>query len=72
MKVDKSKIRTPDEEYTYLWDLLNSLGNYFVWDVHPNVIRATDIRRERLLKKLQLLVDSEEFHAYNPWYSIKP
>jgi hypothetical protein len=68
MKVDKSKIRTPDEEYAYLWDKINNLGNYFIWDVHPNVARATEITRKGLFKKLKVLVDSDEFQAYNPWY----
>jgi len=68
MKVDKSKARNPDEEYAYIWEKLNSLGNYFAWDVHPNVLRATDMQRERLWKKLKILVDSPEFQEYNPWY----
>jgi hypothetical protein len=68
MKVDKSKIRTPDEEYAFLWDKLRSMGDYFAWDVHPNRIRADDMYRKKLHKKLKILVDSDEFQEYNPWY----
>ena len=57
---------TPDEEYAYLWDTINSLGNFFAWDVHPNKVRATEMHREKLRNKLQKLVDSPEFKDYNP------
>ena len=59
---------TPDEEYMYLWKKLDSLGNYFAWDVHPNVLRNTEMQRKKLYKKLELLVDSPEFKEYNTWY----
>lgn len=68
MKVDKSKIRTPDEEYAYLWQELNKCGNFFAWDVHPNVLRADKIRKERLRNRINILVDSVEFQEYNQWY----
>lgn len=67
MKIDKSKIRTPDEEYEYLRNRLNNLGNFFSWEVHPNVIRADEIQRKKLQKRLTELVDSAEFQEYNPW-----
>lgn len=64
MRVDKDKIRTPDEEYDYLDNKLKNLGNYFSWEVHPNVVKATDIQDKRLKKKLKALVDSEEYKEY--------
>lgn len=70
MKVDKSKIRTPDEEYAYLWSKFDDIGNFFAWDVHPNVVRNADIQREKNWKKIKALVDSPEFQEYNPWYRL--
>jgi hypothetical protein len=67
LKVSKQNIRTPDEEYEYINKQLDSLGNYFAWDVHPNVIRATAIQRKRLYKKQYELVHSEEFQLFNNW-----
>jgi hypothetical protein len=67
MRVDKSKIRTPDEEYQYLWNKIQNGGDFFSWEVHPNVLRAYNMRRDKLYKKLQQLVDSAEFKDYNPW-----
>ena len=68
MKVDKSKIRTPDEEYFFLYNKLDTIGNFFVWDVHPNVVRNADMQRDKIYKKIKNLVDSEEFQEYNPWH----
>ena len=68
MKIDKSKIRNPDEEYTYIWQQLNSLGNFFVWDVHPNVVKNFNIQQEKWTKKLTKLLASEEYKEYNPPY----
>ena len=68
MKVDMSKIRTPDEEYEYLWNEWQSGGDFFAWEVHPNKIRALEIKKKRLWKKIKILVDSAEFQEYNPWY----
>lgn len=65
--VTKDQMRTPDEEYEYLTITLNSLGNFFAWDVHPNKIRATEIRRQRLSKRLLDLVASDEFQDLNDW-----
>ena len=59
---------TPDEEYAYLWEQIRNGGDFFSWDVHPNVLRASNIRDARLRKKLKKLVDSEEFQEYNQWY----
>lgn len=66
MQVQKDKVRTPDEEYDYLWDRLGKLGDFLVWEVHPNVVKADDIAEKRLWKKFKKLVDSEEYRYYNP------
>lgn len=60
---------TPDEEYMYLWKKLDTIGNFFAWDVHPNVVRNAEMRRKKIRKKMADLVDSPEFKEYNPWYS---
>lgn len=60
-----NKVRTPDEEYWYLWDRLGELGNFCVWDVHPNVVRASEVSERLLWKKFKTLVDSEEYRYYN-------
>lgn len=64
MRVQTSKARTPDEEYDYLRCRLGKLGNFFVWDVHPNVVRADDITSKKLWKKVKELVDSDEYKDY--------
>lgn len=68
--VDKNKMRLPWEEYEYLRDRMGELGNFFSWDVHPNVIEMDNRIRKRLQKKLAKLVDSEEFQYYYPWYKL--
>lgn len=60
---------TPDEEYMYLWKKLDTIGNFFAWDVHPNVVRNADMQRKKIYKRLTDLVDSPEYKEYNPWYS---
>ena len=68
MKVDKSKARTPDEEYEHLWNQWQSGGDFFPWDVHPNKLRALELKRKRIWEKIGKLVDSVEFQEYNQWY----
>ena len=69
MKVSKKNLMTPDEEYDYVTEKLSKLGNYFSWDVHPNVIRNTALQRAKLRKRLHEIVDSEEFRYYTNWYT---
>ena len=71
MKVDKRKIQTPDEEYKYLFEKLGEIGNFFSWEVHPNVVRNADIQRKKIYKKIKKLVDSAEFQEYNPHWKTK-
>lgn len=66
MQVQMSKVRTPDEEYEYLWNRLGELGDFLAWEVHPNVVKADNVTEKRLWKKLKKLVDSEEYKYYNP------
>lgn len=68
--VDKSRARTPWEEYWHLHDQLSKLGNYFIWDAHPNQIAMDERIRKRINKKLCNLVDSEEFQHYHPWHKL--
>ena len=70
MRVDKSKARTPNEEFSYIWEKIQETGNFFAWEVHPNKIKVSCITKARLEKKLKLLVASEEFKAYNPGYEL--
>lgn len=53
MRVDKSKMWTPEEELAYLWKQLLNLPDFIPWDVHPNVLRASNIREARLHKKVE-------------------
>jgi len=55
MSVDVDKCLSPEEEYVYLWEEYDDCGNFFAFEVHPNIVRADDIRRKRLLKRIKLL-----------------
>lgn len=65
MKVDKSKLLTPDEEYTSLQEQIRNVPDFIIWDVHPNVIRATNIRLDKLQRKIDKLIATPEFLYYN-------
>lgn len=67
MKVDKSKARTPIEEYFFWYNQLNKYEEFFPEDLHPNVVRQNKLRQEKVWKKLQEVVDSEEFKEDN-WF----
>lgn len=64
MRVDKSKAQRPDERLQELREQLEQVGNFFPWDVHPNKVRAANIQHSRILRKIKLLVDSEEGQEY--------
>ena len=68
LTVNKNKSRLPMEEYEYLRERLGRLGDYFLWDAHPNQIAMDERIKKRLQKRLKALVDSEEFQYYNPWW----
>lgn len=70
MQVQKNKTRTPEEEYAYIWDKLSMLGNFVPWEVHPNVIKANDITKQKLWTRLKKLVDSEEYKHYTSVYGL--
>lgn len=64
MKVSTDNLMDPNElkdylEYEIMWN-----GNFFAWEVHPNVLRASQKRGKRLRRKLQDLLDSEEYKEY--------
>jgi hypothetical protein len=64
MKVDKSKARRPDEEYEHYMDILFTLDLHLPWDLHPNQLRSQDMYRNKILKKIQKLLASEEGKEY--------
>lgn len=68
LRVDKSKTRTPNEEFDYINEELDKVNNFFPWDEHPNKVRTAAIQARRLRKKLVALIDSYEFQYYNPGY----
>lgn len=66
MKVDKSKAMNPCEQYEHYYnELFNGIDEVFPWDQHPNQVRAAEIRRQRTMKKMKALVDTEEFKEHN-------
>lgn len=65
MKVDYSKARTICEEYCYWYEQFNRLDPKLPWDKHPNELRQANRRNEKILKKLEELIDSEEFKEHN-------
>lgn len=64
MRVSKDNIRTVLEEYDRLCGIIRGYDEYLPWDVHPNVARNQEMRKERARKKLKKLVDSEEAKEY--------
>ena len=61
LSVDKSKSRNPDEEFAYLVESKEKFGNFFMCDnVHPNKVRTHRMAIDRVNKKLDALVDTEE------------
>lgn len=66
LKVDLDKARTPVEEYTYLLDLLNNkIDEKLPWDMHPNELRAADMYRKKLRKKIKAAIDLLHEWEYN-------
>ena len=65
MLVDAENCQTVDEQLDEIDRLLNETGNFFSFDVHPNVVRADNILTERLEKKRKALVNSEEYRSYH-------
>ena len=64
MQVCRTRIRTPCEELDYLKEEYLLVGNFFCWEVHPNVLRASDIREARLRKKIRTFPDSAAYKEY--------
>lgn len=60
-QIHKDKARTAREEYEYLRERLDTVGNFFPWDVHPNKVRAASKLYARLLRKIANIIDSEEY-----------
>ncbi len=64
MRVDYGNCRTPDEEYEY-WRAKHY--NYYdpnlPWDMHPNELRALDMYkakiRKKMLKAFDLVIEIE-------------
>lgn len=65
MRVDKDRCRTVEEEFEHNWEQLESCGNFFVCDVHPNVVRADKLLVKRLWRKRLEIANSPEYKALN-------
>lgn len=59
--MDKDRCKTVDEELDWIEAQLQTCGNFFAWDVHPNVVRADQIRWERLWRKKAAIAVSLEY-----------
>lgn len=57
LKVCTQEARTLEEEYDHLRKLLASGGNFFSWEVHPNVVRANNFRSTKLRKKMAQVME---------------
>lgn len=64
MRVSHKNLKTPVEELDALVSEKAAIGDFFPWDVHPNVLRQYKLREERLTKKIFELVDSERYKKY--------
>jgi hypothetical protein len=45
-------------------DILFTLDLHLPWDLHPNQLRSQDMYRNKILKKIQKLLASEEGKEY--------
>lgn len=64
MRVSHKNLKTPVEELDALVSERASIGDFFPWDVHPNVLRQYKLREARLTKKIFELVDSSNYKQY--------
>lgn len=66
MKVDKSKARTPDEEYWYwLYKQHNLIDWKLPWDMHPNELRASDMYKKKIEKKIHMALELIAYEEHN-------
>lgn len=63
-KVDKSRLLTAVEEYDKVKQQLSLLGNFFPWEVHPSKIVTAEKHIARLVDKLAVIYDSDEYQEY--------
>lgn len=53
VKVDKDSSRTPEEEYEYWFNRVHGfIEESLPWDMHPNEVRAEDMYRAKLQRKM--------------------
>lgn len=65
MRVDKNKMNDPIEEYNALWWRLFELDQKLPWEFKMNELRATEIQRKRIVKKMNEIVDMEDTKVYS-------
>lgn len=65
LRVNRDRCRTVDEELEWIEQQLQACGNFFVCDVHPNVVRADQIRFDRLWRKKREIANSLEYKTLN-------
>lgn len=63
-KVDYNESKSALDHYDEVRAKIDSIGNFFPWDVHPNEVKTAKIQIGRLLKKLYDIVDTEEYQHY--------
>ena len=60
MKVDTENCQTIDEQLESIEKEFALTGDFFSFEVHPNIVRADKIRTTRLWRKRRELVSSPE------------
>ena len=64
MRVSKKNAQRPDERLEELRAYLETIGDFFPWDVHPNKVKASNLLYLKTLRKIKLIIDSEEYQRY--------
>ena len=64
MKVSIEKCSTVEEELEYIEKQFNEIGDFFTCDVHPSVVKASNISFHRLWRKWYALTTSLEYKYY--------
>jgi hypothetical protein len=61
MRVDTNNCQTVEEKLDEVNNQLDQTGDFFSFDVHPNVVRADKIRSDRLWKRRLAIIHSAEY-----------
>jgi hypothetical protein len=64
MKVSKDNLNTAPEQFDFIISEIYRIGSDIPWDLPPNVLKCRNIYYARLIRKLEVLLDTEEAQEY--------